>query len=388
MEEEKDYNELEDFNINQKNRNNYLSKKQLIYIIISSLAIFIILAIIIIIVSIKKSNNNETLKCDPGYFVPEKEKICKKCSLENCKECYGTENLNFCTSCISSYIPIYLNNSIHICEKECEEGEGEKCKICNETKNQCFNCNDGYYIPDDSEKRQKCQKCSIENCEKCYGNKNSNFCISCGDYLEPIYIDNEIKECKYTCEEGKEDKCLTCDKIKNRCSTCNKGYYLSEDDFKCKKCSIENCEKCYGNSKSNTCTKCFDDFMPFYENNIMVLCDPFCQEGIKEKCFNCDKIKNQCSSCNIGYYLPEDDSSKKICKKCTIENCEKCYGNLDYNICENCISSYFPVYEENKIKKCEIMCETGENEKCLECDKTINRCSICNKNWSPSRIYL
>ena len=129
MEEEKDYNELEDFNINQKNRNNCLSKKQLIYIIISSLAIFIILGIIIIIVSIKKSNNNETLKCDPGYFVPEKEKICKKCSLEKCKECYGTENLNFCTSCISSYIPIYLNNSIHICEKNVKKEKGKNVKF-------------------------------------------------------------------------------------------------------------------------------------------------------------------------------------------------------------------------------------------------------------------
>ena len=156
---------------------------------------------------------------------------------------------------------------------------------------------------------------------------------------------------------------------KNSCLTCNKGYYLPEDDSKiCKKCKIENCEKCYGNSIDNICTSCLTSFIPFYENGIIKLCDPICQTGIKEKCLTCDNIKNQCSSCNIGYYLPEDDISRKKCKICSIENCKKCYGNLDSDICESCLSSFFSLYENNKIKKCEIICETGEGEKCLVCD--------------------
>ena len=74
-------------------------------------------------------------------------------------------------------------------------------------------------------------------------------------YYKAIYSNNEIKECRFTCEEGKEEKCLTCDLIRNRCLTCNKGYYLPEDDSKiCKKCKIENCEKCYDNSIDNICT--------------------------------------------------------------------------------------------------------------------------------------
>lgn len=283
-------NTLEGFNVDVDNKYNCLSKKVLIYTVISIFVLFIILIIIIILIA--SHNNSKPVKCEPGFFVPESEIICKKCSLENCKECYGTENLNFCTSCIYPYIPFYLNNSIHICENQCEEGEGEKCKKCDKIKNQCSNCNKGFYIPEDSEKKQKCQKCSVTNCEKCYGNKDSNICTSCGEYLVPIYINNEIKECKLTCEEGGGDKCLTCDKIKNRCSSCNKGYYLPEDDIKCKKCSLENCEKCHGNSKSSTCTSCFPDFKPFYENNIINLCDPICQEGIGEKCLFCDTIKN------------------------------------------------------------------------------------------------
>ena len=118
----------------------------------------------------------------------------------------------------------------------------------------------------------------------------------------------------------------------------------------------------------NICTSSLTPFMPFYENVIIKLCDPICRTGIKEKCLTCDNIKNQCSSCNIGYYLPEDDISRKKCKICSIENCKKCYGNLDSDICESCLSSFFPLYENNKIKKCEIICETGEGEKCLVCD--------------------
>ena len=57
---------------------------------------------------------------------------------------------------------------------------------------------------------------------------------------------------------------------------------------------------------------------------------------------------------------------------------KNCYGNLDSDICESCLSSFFPLYENNKIKKCEIICETGEGEKCLVCNWTINRCSSCN----------
>ena len=74
-------------------------------------------------------------------------------------------------------------------------------------------------------KKKICQKCSIEHCDICYGNKTESTCTSCG-YYTPIYENNEIKFCNYTCETGTEDKCLTCDEKRNECSSCNIGYKL------------------------------------------------------------------------------------------------------------------------------------------------------------------
>ena len=67
---------------------------------------------------------------------------------------------------------MYINNKIESCEIPCEEGINEKCKQCDNNNNKCLSCNDGYYLPDFE--KNKCQKCSIDNCLECYGNKTSN----------------------------------------------------------------------------------------------------------------------------------------------------------------------------------------------------------------------
>ena len=46
------------------------------------------------------------------------------------------------------------------------------CKTC--YKNQCIECNSGYFIPEDDDSKKKCTKCSTENCDKCKGTKISN----------------------------------------------------------------------------------------------------------------------------------------------------------------------------------------------------------------------
>ena len=61
-------------------------------------------------------------------------------------------------------------------------------------------CEPGYFIPQDDTTKSKCEKCSVENCNKCEGTKLTNKCILCNEYLTPIYEENEIKQCKYTCE--------------------------------------------------------------------------------------------------------------------------------------------------------------------------------------------
>ena len=82
--------------------------------------------------------------------------------------------------------------------------------------------------------------------------------------------------------------------------------------------------------------------------------------------------------CGPGYFHPTDDKTEKLCLECTIKNCEKCTGTILNNICKSCYSYFFPVYEKNKIKICEPICQEGEEDKCLTCDQKTNNCSSCN----------
>ena len=82
--------------------------------------------------------------------------------------------------------------------------------------------------------------------------------------------------------------------------------------------------------------------------------------------------------CPPGYFNPTDDSTKEICQECSVDNCEKCSGTKLNNICEMCNNTFFPVYEKNNIIICEPICQTGEEDKCLTCNKTSNKCSSCN----------
>ena len=77
-------------------------------------------------------------------------------------------------------------------------------------------CPKGYFLPEDSNGINECLKCSVDNCDECNGKILSNICISCKPYLTPIFENNEIKYCKYTCETGINDKCKVCDEIKNQ----------------------------------------------------------------------------------------------------------------------------------------------------------------------------
>ena len=80
---------------------------------------------------------------------------------------------------------------------------------------------------------------------------------------------------------------------------CPTGYYLPDDSkLKCEKCSVDNCDKCSGTKESNICSSCFPNYFPFYENNILKLCNP-CNEG----CLTCEEETHKCSKCNDRYKL-------------------------------------------------------------------------------------
>jgi hypothetical protein len=82
--------------------------------------------------------------------------------------------------------------------------------------------------------------------------------------------------------------------------------------------------------------------------------------------------------CGPGYFIPKDDETLENCLKCSIEGCDKCYGTLDNNECISC-GDFDSVYDDNnKIIKCNKICETGEEDKCLTCEGDTNNCGSCN----------
>ena len=168
--------------------------------------------------------------------------------------------------------------------------------------------------------------------------------------------------------------------LRDKCDIEN-GYYVPADktkEKKCLKCDL-NCKTCYGNISQSQCNSCFFPFIPSFENDKIKFCNKKCEEGERNTCQTCDINKNECTSCNTGYFMPEDDERKVECQKCTVDYCNECSGTKNTNKCKACIGSYSPKYEGNEIIKC--LCEVGEKEKCMKCDIDKNECIACNEGY-------
>ena len=243
-------------------------------------------------------------------------------------------------------------------------------------------CDDGYFFPTDGD---KCQKCSTQNCGKCIGTTDKDFCIFCLPGLKPVYHNNAIISCQNyideqcssidikgnkckRCKSGyflsffdeNTEKCQKCDiencqtcfgmKLSYVCTLCNNGYYVPDDDESkqsCQRCSVKNCKSCIGTKLSNYCYACKDNYTPIKLNNIITKCEG-CETGENEKCKTCDASTGQCTSCNDGYYLPSDDTEKENCQQCSVENCKSCSGTRAINTCDTCKDTYILSYGKCK----------------------------------------
>ena len=52
--------------------------------------------------------------------------------------------------------------------------------------------------------------------------------------------------------------------------------------------------------------------------------------------------------CKPGYFIPDDDLTKKKCEPCSESNCATCKGTKSNNTCLNCFDDYYLV--NNKCK--------------------------------------
>ena len=177
-----------------------------------------------------------------------------------------------------------------------------------------------------------------------------SFCTFCKKCEEGYFLNDDI--CVKKCEIGENEKCNLCNpQFPQFCQSCNEKYFLPDIYNKeCKNCEIDNCLECIGNTTYTQCIKCEDDFI--LSGGI---CLKNCEIGENNKCEECNdepgKI-NQCKKCNNGYYLPEDSEYNTQCKKCSIEGCSTCSGNLIENNCTKCQNNLSPLYENGIIVSC------------------------------------
>ena len=263
----------------------------------------------------------------------------------------------------------------------CNLGENEKCKTCSKViPENCFTCNDGYYLPLNEINNTICLSCDkIENCLTCFGDKRNIICSSCnlGFNLENNICIKAIEA--PLCVIGEKEKCRTCKdnkQLQNECQTCNEGYFLpnKESQIICQKCDIiEGCEKCLENNQNMIiCLEC---------KNGYELLNGSCHEeeciiGENEKCASCKNEKGrkkECYSCNDGYFVSNYNINSTNCSRCLINHCKKCTIEKGKEICLECFESFTSKKNgDNYIESC--ICPSGH--------KVINN-SICQKieNW-------
>ena len=238
---------------------------------------------------------------------------------------------------------------------KCKTGIYDACKTCDSSNpNFCGSCNQGYYLPLNEQNKEKCKKCSdsISNCEECeYDDVNDKVvCTSC----KLNYYVTSSKECDLACTIKSGKYCKTCNTPNlNQCKTCNYGYYLPSDDTEksnCKKCTdlSNNCNECSGTLTSVVCKSCTNNY--FLSSGI---CYKKCDIGENEYCQSCNSAnQTQCETCNNGYFIPDDETIRIKCQKCSINNCKICSGNKLSDICTLCEDFTNPIYENGKIQNC------------------------------------
>ena len=156
---------------------------------------------------------------------------------------------------------------------------------------------------------------------------------------------------------------------------------INIDEIACN--NLDYSEKCNGSKETLLCIKCKKGYQLI--NNECIL--PNCTIGDDEKCLSCKLIsgkENECLECYEGYILPANILDKTKCSKCSIEGCKIC-DNISNN-CIECKSNYRAITDINSgiIINCNLLCELGSEDKCLTCDMTKGKeslCSNCNEGY-------
>ena len=370
------------------------------------------------------------IQLDKYYYTDDNGisyKLCNK-TIQNCQFCTYNSNLK-CDLCEKDYY--FIENNKEECfnnydlRKYYTEDNGisyfpcnnafPQCEICNNKKNQCDKCFDGYYFI--GLNKEKCENnadsekyftedngisylpCDtyMEGCEKC---SNRSYCTSCkNDYY---FIENKRNMCFYKIDlehyykEGDDyfpcnksiEYCNICN-VKDSCIQCNQNYYfIGNDKTKCE--TGKNLRKYYTNDNGlsyflcNTtmeyCDECYNDNFCYLCQNLYFLKFENSRECFLEENLKKDKTYYRF---NVTHYKRCSDNIAN-CEFCSSSQfCDQCLPNNyflddDFTECVNImninIEEYYQ-YDMYNYHKCSWLFDN-----CQKCDGTM--CNLCFENFT------
>ena len=353
---------------------------------------------------------------------------CESCSsYEVCKSCEEGYYKYDESKCVKECPDTFRKNpDTQSCEK-CIEN----CRKCSEAAYECEDCEDGYSLlkdktcggcPEgqvsfkkvciDCQDQEKCVKCNSNNIRECLKCKDNYYLQpnkTCLDSCDPGYYANEYNEC---------EKCVmeNCEKCDNKeCYECMDDYYLFNntkcpkecpDGYisvgrQCVQCSEPRCLKCSEYDLS-VCTKCD------YPNEVLKngKCVKECGEGYTQEgqeCVECIEGCKQCGNkvlCEIcdtenGYYFLNGKCVKNcgsgkranpitgVCDECSTSNCDSCPN--DKEVCKDCKEGYV-LYNNICYERCPVGTFLSQDQRhCEDCDA---KCAECHNKKTCIRCKI
>ena len=231
-----------------------------------------------------KQNLNNTDNID-GYYIPKDRLInpsYKKCSVNNCKKCYGNSDNDTCISCLNSYNPLKDENNIIINCIYSPQNE----EVNNNTLKESDKIN---FTELNNENK-------IETNSIADNTKEIKTELNISNIIEIPEIKTELIQSTFIDQSPHTTSIAQITTTSKVIIECNSGYYYpGGGENECKKCSEKGCQKCHGNSTINFCDSCYSQYIPRYIENILTCFEP------DENCIQFNNISFQCTKCRNEY---------------------------------------------------------------------------------------
>ena len=318
---EKNINQI----INKLNLYNNCNNKEFNFIIIKARKIFligililIILCPIIFVILYFSQDNNEIIilfnkKINntniDGFFNPKDNFLnltYKKCSIENCKKCYGNSFNDTCISCLNSFKAILNDkNKIISCVKG-SQNENDKNITINEsfeinlTDNNSIKIKDESFNDSISTISQNIQEMKNSFVKEIKSDRIKEISELLIEKINNTFTENESNLMSQRVDKVKSKPSTMFElTFRNSIINCEPGYYWPEGGDECKQCSINGCEICHGNDTTSYCELCFSKYIlkNINSNQICIECE--------NNCIECDQITFRCLKCESEYIVYE-----------------------------------------------------------------------------------